>query len=306
MSDYFRQNKINHGFSINDSWIILSSTERNIISKIELYGIPLKDWDISINYGIKTGLNEAFIITESKKNELLKEDPKSAEIIRPILRGRDIKRYGYNFAETYVILAYYGSYKILEKEYPAVYKHLLQYERQLKSRGQCRYTSSGKISNNIDFQGQHHWLELDNNLSLQKLEDFYKQKIIWGEISDKTKFAIDLEGKFFNEATTFLMVGKSLLFLVGYLNSKVSEYFFSKIGTTTGVGTVRWKKFTIEQLLVPRLNNDDQMTIEKLVLKIISSFNDETKLQDLNKELNEIIYNVFKFSSEEIDFIESQ
>ncbi|MCD8299765.1 MAG: hypothetical protein LUC41_01095, partial [Clostridiales bacterium] len=92
------QNKSSMGFSGSDSWTILSPIEQSIKEKIEAVGAPLKDWDISINYGIKTGLNDAFIISGEKKDELIAEDPRSAEIIRPILRGRDIKRYGYNFA----------------------------------------------------------------------------------------------------------------------------------------------------------------------------------------------------------------
>ncbi|MBQ9785899.1 MAG: type II restriction endonuclease, partial [Clostridia bacterium] len=81
-----------------DTWTILSEKDLVIKNKITKFGTPLKDWNISINYGIKTGYNEAFIIDENTKNKLIKEDPKSAEIIRPILRGRDIEKYTYNFA----------------------------------------------------------------------------------------------------------------------------------------------------------------------------------------------------------------
>lgn len=138
------QNSSTMAFSGSDSWTILSSIEQSIKRKIETIGTPLKEWDISINYGIKTGLNEAFIISSEKKDELIASDPKSAEIIRPILRGRDIKRYGYTFANLYVIVAQYGSYEYLETKYPAIYRHLFQYKEALQKRGQCRYTSSGK------------------------------------------------------------------------------------------------------------------------------------------------------------------
>ena len=84
----------------------MSPIEQKIKEKIEAIGTPLKDWDVSINYGIKTGYNEAFIIDGKKKDELIAEDPKSAEIIRPILRGRDIKRYSYEFADLYLIATF--------------------------------------------------------------------------------------------------------------------------------------------------------------------------------------------------------
>ncbi|MDD4532746.1 MAG: type II restriction endonuclease, partial [Bacilli bacterium] len=87
MSDYFKQNFIEMPFSGNESWVILSKIEKQIKEKIERLGTPLKDWDIQINYGIKTGFNEAFIIDGKKKQELIDQDPKSADIIRPILRG---------------------------------------------------------------------------------------------------------------------------------------------------------------------------------------------------------------------------
>lgn len=154
--------------------MILSPVEQSIKRKIEAIGTPLKDWDISINYGIKTGANDAFIIDGSKRNELISADSKSAEIIRPILRGRDIKRYGFDFADCWVILAKYGSYKYLESTYPAVYEHLCKYKEKLKNRGQCRYTSSGKVNSGKDFPGQHHWLELDNNPCQEYLESFFK------------------------------------------------------------------------------------------------------------------------------------
>ncbi len=146
-----------------NSWCILSPIEQSIKRKIEAVGVPLKDWNISINYGIKTGCNEAFIIDGATKDALIAQDPKSAEIIRPILRGRDIKRYSYEFADKYVILAEFGSHKYLEEKYPAIYNHLLSYKTKLEQRGQCRYMANGKPNPKGEYPGQHHWLELDNN-----------------------------------------------------------------------------------------------------------------------------------------------
>jgi adenine-specific DNA-methyltransferase len=181
-------------FLPDTSWVILSPIEQNIKQKIESVGTPLKDWDISINYGIKTGFNEAFIIDEETKNRLIIEDPKSAEILRPILRGRDIKKYTAQFAGLWVIVAKFGSHKYLENDYPVIYNHLLKYKTQLEKRGQCRY--GGK--NNA---GMHHWLELDNCPSQNYLNDFDKPKIVWLTISDTSKFALDYIGYYCLDST---------------------------------------------------------------------------------------------------------
>ena len=112
MSDFVRQQDTICDFSTSDSWVVLSPIEQSIKRKIEAVGTPLKDWDIQINYGIKTGCNEAFIISTAKRNEILAncqtedERKRTAELIRPILRGRDIKRYGYEWAELWLIATF--------------------------------------------------------------------------------------------------------------------------------------------------------------------------------------------------------
>src|SRR5690606_208194 len=100
-----------------NGWVILNEVEARIKEKIERIGVPLKEWDVQINYGIKTGFNEAFIIDADTREELLKKCPKADEIIRPILRGRDIKRYSAKFENKYIIFTRRG---IDIKAYPHV------------------------------------------------------------------------------------------------------------------------------------------------------------------------------------------
>ena len=121
--------------------MILSPVEQSIKRKIESIGTPLKDWNIKIYRGILTGYNEAFIIDRKKKDELISADPKSAEIIRPILRGRDIKRYGFDFADQYIIATFPSkNYNI--DDYPAVKEYLLSF-------GIERLEQSGKQYGNL-------------------------------------------------------------------------------------------------------------------------------------------------------------
>jgi len=240
-------------FQLDENWTILSPIEQSIKQKIESAGTPLKDWDIKINRGILTGLNEAFIIDRIKRDELVEKDPKSAEIIRPILRGKDIKRNSYSFNDKYVILAYFNSHSIIPTEYPAVYSWLKQFKEKLERRGQCKYTSSGKPNPNAEYPGQHHWLELDNNPRREYMDDFNKQKIIYSEIVRSPQFLLDEEG-FIPEATAFIMSGEHLNYLVQYLNSNIAAWIFKTYYAGGGLGEsgYRYKKTFLINLPVPR------------------------------------------------------
>ena len=292
MTDYVKQHSGSISFPANgQSWVILSDIEKRIKEKIEKIGKPLKDWDISIYRGILTGCNEAFIINKEKRDELIKKSPNSAEIIRPILRGRDIKRYGYEFAEQYII-ATFPSRKYDIDDYPAVRDHLLKY-------GKRKLEQSGKSG--ARKKTSHKWFETQDSIAYW--DDFSKQKIIWGEISDKPKFALDFNGMYYPEATTFILTGEKIEYLFALLNSQISEWFFSYIGTTTGVGTIRWKKFTIEQLLVVP---PDKNTLVKIGELIINFRNDRISQQIFEQETNTLINHLYKLDSQEIIFIENK
>lgn len=282
LGDYVQKNYLTINFNTSENWVIISPIEKRIKEKIEKYGTPLKDWDIKINRGILTGLNEAFIISSEKKDELIAKDPKSAEIIRPILRGRDIKKNGYKFADLYIIMAIYGSHKYLKQRYPSIYDHLSNYEEKLKNRGQCKYLSSGKIRSKSDvnypgYPGMHHWLELDNNPHLEYLEQFSKPKIVFPAIMTKDAFfAYD------DEKYVILAPGNVL---TGQVNLK------NLVKVLTSVGYWALKKFYMGggiegELKVNRL----QMLPVPLSIKNIKSVDD--------------IYKLYNFNDDEIKYIE--
>ena len=286
----------------------MTEIEQSIKRKIEAVGTPLKDWDIQINYGIKTGFNDAFIISTEKRNEILtnckseEERRRTEELIRPILRGRDIKRYGYDWAGLWLIATFPSRHYDIE-DYPAVKEHLLSF-------GMHRLEQTGK-SYNIDGttmkarkKTNNKWFETQDSISYW---DYLCQpKIIWGEISDRSKFTIDYNGVFVPEATTFMLSGNQLLVLLSFLNCSVSEYLFSKIGTTTGVGTVRWKKFKIEELLIPNSLPTLKVDYIRNICEQIVKFKESAKdTYDLENELNNYIYDIYRLDDEEIAFIES-
>ena len=293
LSVLVQQQAVECNFAENDSWIILSAIEQSIKRKIEAVGTPLKDWDIRINYGIKTGFNEAFVITTDKRNEILAncqtedERTRTAELIRPILRGRDIKRYSYDWANLWLINTHNGIKgkipRIQIENYPAIKAHLDQYWEKISTRA-----DKGDTPYNLR--------------NCAYMEDFSKPKIVWGEISDKSKFAFDFSGEYIPEATTFYLNGEYIEYLLTALNSSVSEWLFSKTGTTTGVGTIRWKKYTIEQLIVAKPNYEQQK-------EHLAAFENlkagKMSVSDFKDFSNELMYKIYELTNEEIRAIEN-
>src|SRR5258706_3424179 len=288
LSDYFRQNNQPSSFENGNSWVILSGIEQRIKSKIEAAGIKLKDWKINIYRGVLTGFNEAFIISQETRDRLVSASSKNADIIRPILRGRDIQKYTSLCSGLYII-GTFPSLKVKIDQYPAVKNHLLKFgKRRLEQSG---LDGARKETNN-------QWYETQD--SINYWDDFYKPKIIWGEISDKSKFAYD-ENNYFVEATSFLMTGESLKYLLGMVNSKLLEWYFNQIGTATGVGTNRWKKYTIELLPVIRTNKNEQKIFEELVDRAISIPIESN--YEIVQKLDELVYRMYRLTDEEISFI---
>ncbi len=269
-------------FSSPEAWVILNSIEKTIEEKIIKNGIPLKKWDIQINYGIKTGFNDAFIITDEKRKELIKIDPKSEQIIRPLLRGRDIKRYSYDFAEIFLITTF-PSLNIDIELYPAVKEHLRSfgYDR-LKQTGE--HNSRKKTSNK--------WFETQDSIGYW--EDFYKQKIVWARLmriakSDDTsfpRFSIVPDGYFTVDSLCFI-VGEHLEYLLHLLNSKVAAYYFFNNIAILDNGGMQMRQQYIENFPIPEI---DQTFLTEVLSdeKIYSAYNfDESEIQFIEKFLRD-------------------
>ena len=284
-------------------WVILTPIEQRIKEKIEAVGTPLKDWDIQIYRGVLTGCNEAFIIETAKRDEILSncqtedERQRTEALIRPILRGRDIRRYGYDWAGLWLI-ATFPSRQYDINLYPSLKSYLLSYGMErLEQTGKTHIVNGERIK--ARKKTNNKWFETQDSISYW--EDFNKPKIVWGEISDRSKFAYEPRGEYMTEATTFLMVGTHLPYLFCILNSPLSEWFFSKVGTTTGVGTVRWKKFTIQELLIPRISESEEHVFSSLVQRLIAR---EVSINEFSCEVNSLVYALVGLSSSEINYIQ--
>ena len=291
MVNYVSENSSKQSFDNSDSWIILTPQEKNVVDKVAVKAKKLRDWDVIINRGILTGLNEAFIITTEVRNQIIascsseQERRLAKNIIRPVLRGRDTKRYQFSWANYWIINTHNGMPNIVEPinvdNLPTIKRHLDKYYTKLAKRGDKGITP----------------YNLRNCAFLKELE---KPKIIWGEISDKSKFCYDEEGKYYCEATTFFMTGDISKFLLCYLNSKLAEFLFSKIATKTGMGTVRWKKYKIEKLMVPHGDEKLIKNIESLYDRYVNSSD-----SSLLKEIDTCLYYYFGLSDDNIEIVES-
>ena len=239
---YVRQHAQYTQFKNADSWVILSDIEQRIKAKIEAIGTPLKNWDINIYRGILTGYNEAFIIDKVKKEEILancqteEERQRTAEIIRPILRGRDIKRYGYEFADLYLINTHNG---IKEKgikrididDYPAVKAHLDTFYEQLEKR-----QDKGDTPYNLR--------------NCAYIDEFSKQKIVYPNMTKFMPFLLDKES-FMTNQKCFIITGEKLAYLTAFFNSNIFKICYRDNFPELQGGTRELSKIFFEQVKIP-------------------------------------------------------
>ena len=272
--------------------MVLSPIEKQIKEKIERIGTPLKDWDIRINYGIKTGFNDAFIITGEKRKELIEQDPKSEEIIRPLLRGRDIKRYSYEFADLYLITTF-PSLKIDIEQYLAVKQHLMSfgYDR-LKQTGD---KGARKKTNN-------QWFETQDTIAYW--EDFSSPKVIYPNMTKFLPFVYDDKG-FLTNQKCFIITGAKVEFLTAFLNSSIFKYCFRDDFPELQGGTRELSKIFFDKISVLEVSEETNLQFKDLIFEV-------QKLKE-NKELelkiDNLIFDLYNLTNEErneIGFIEIQ
>ncbi|URA10893.1 Eco57I restriction-modification methylase domain-containing protein [Thermospira aquatica] len=288
-----------------NAWFIGSNAEQRLKEKIEKIGKPLKDWDVKIYYGIRTGLNEAFIITTEKRNEILanckdaSERKRTEAVIKPLLRGRDIKRYYYEWAGLWVIVIPAGwtdenrgkipPEKFILEQFPSLMKHLKPFEEKAQTR---------------DDQGDY-WWELRH---CAYYPEFEKEKVVYSEIVRKPQFHFDTEN-FYVEATSFLMTGKNVKYICGLLNSKPITYFFKKWYAGGGLGEegYRYKKAFLENLPLPPITPANQSIvkqIEELVDKILvtKKSNSQADTTTWEREIDRLVYKLYDRSSSRTSF----
>lgn len=307
-------------------WYFSDQELLNIKKKMDKQGIRVKDLDdIKISYGIKSGLNDAFVINTELMEELITLDPNSSEIIKPYIRGRDLDKYAVSWKDLWIIVAKFGSYNELPEKYPAVYEHLSKYEDRLKERGQCRYSRNS--NENADFPGQHHWLELDNNPTDEYLNIFETEKIIYPDMSTTNKFFLDRNGYYTND-TTFLLTSNKydLRYLSGLLNSNTLLFYFRTITSKLGKEGRRYKKvfideipivvdsiyvneisILVEELLTPGNKfTSNSPTIDEYYNWLIIEEDRLMHMEKLQFRINQLAYLIYNLTPEEIILLENE
>ena len=284
MSVFVQQSGSECEFSNSDSWVILSPIEQSIKRKIEAVGTPLKDWDIQINYGIKTGYNDAFIINTEKRDEILSncqsedERTRTAELIRPILRGRDIKRYGYNWANLWLINTHNGIRGKLERvhieDYPAIKAHLDQYWDRISKRA-----DKGDTPYNLR--------------NCAYLEDFSKPKIMYPNMTKYIPFYFD-EKNFLQNDKSFMITGKHIAYLTAFLNSSIFKFcFLDKFPKLQG-GTRELRKIFFDKIPVLKVSDKENEIFKSLVTDIQNDYKKEKAIL-----IDERLFELYGLSKEE-------
>lgn len=274
---YFDNNKVILNDLSEDEWVLLSKPDFFI--KLEIEKNPtLKSLDYKIISGVKTGLNEAYLIDKELRDELVLKDSKNKEIIRPIIRGRDISKYNYSFNEIYCIFTHNGNISMqipaidCQNDYPTIYEYLLSFDEKIVNR-----PSQGR-----------HW----SNVPTNYLKEFNSEKLIWGELSDKPKFAYDNSSSL-TEATVFNLTGNNIKFILTILNSKLCQWYFETFTTTSGMGTNRWKKYKMEKIPIANPKEEVKKPFETIVEYLIY-LNDPKQAPVLENVSNEAVSQVFE------------
>ena len=259
-------------------WSILSHTEHSALDKMRAKGMPLKDWEVSFHRGVLTGYNKAFLIDAEKREQLIASDSRSEEIIKPVLRGRDIHRFRAEWGKLYLINPHngYGDVPAISiGDYPAVRTHLNEYYPQLEK----RHDRGGTPYN---LRNCAYYVE------------FSKQKLIWIDLTEQGRFALD-DGSMLCLDTTFFVTGEAIKYLCAVLNSTMATWFIQNTALTSGMGVARWKTFTVERIPIPKLSAAKQRPFVRLVDRILEgkAADPDADTSELEEQIDWLVYNLY-------------
>ncbi|MGC8756565.1 MAG: Eco57I restriction-modification methylase domain-containing protein [bacterium] len=305
LTQFIEQHKIDIPAPAKEAWFIGSSAEQRLKEKIESIGKPLKEWDVNIYYGIKTGLNEAFIITTEKRNEILANCKTEAErqrteaIIKPILRGRDIKRYHYDWAGLWVIVIPAGwtnklrgsknAGTFFKEQFNAVYQYLKPFEEKAKKR---------------DDQGDY-WWELRHCAYYPEVE---KEKVVWQRITQEPTFCLVEPNVFILDSMAFF-TGDKLKYIMALVNSKLIYEYVKMIVHQYGFTGFRLSNQYVEVMPLPPINSENESIakqIESTVDQILSLKKQGKDTIELEKEIDRMVYQLYNLTPEEIEIVEGE
>ncbi|HXI00179.1 MAG TPA: TaqI-like C-terminal specificity domain-containing protein [Sphingobacteriaceae bacterium] len=282
------------GFKPDGSWVILSSIEAAIKTKIEAMGKRLKDWDITIYRGVLTGYNEAFIIDQKTRAKLIEASSKNAEIIRPILRGRDILKYKADWQNLYLI-ATFPTQKIDIESYPAIKEHLLSFGIERLDQTGTNSWVNGKLITSRKKTGNK-WFETQDQISYH--EDFNKTKIIYPEITKFINFIYDKDGYLVNNKC-FILTGRHIEYLTAFLNSSIFKFCFLNNFPELLGGTRELRKIFFELIPVKLITDEINEFFKEKVIQIQSLKQKGENTIEIEKEIDKVLFKLYELTEEE-------
>jgi len=276
-------------------WTLTSAAEQQLLAKLRQKGKPLGEYvDGKIFYGIKTGYNEAFVIDEETKNRLIAEDAKSAEVIKPFLAGRDIKRYQQPKATRYLIFTRRG---IEIEKYPAILNYLEGFKEQLMPRP-ANFTGNSK-----DWPGRksgsYKWYEIQD--AVDYYDEFEKSKVMLPDISIRCEALLDKANNFYCVNTAYIIPGLDENDL-GLLNSKLILFFYENLTQTIRGGYFRFIRQYLEQIPIIKTDNLKPLVTQILAAKKADPSADTRALE---AEIDQLVYALYGLTAEEIALVES-
>jgi hypothetical protein len=267
--------------------------------------VPLREWDLNIYRGVLTGYNEAFIIDTTKRDEILAncktedERQRTTELIRPILRGRDIKRYGYDWADLWLIATFPAKHYDIEK-YPAVKKFLLSFGiERLEQTGKTHIVNGETIK--ARKKTNNKWFETQDSISYW--DDFFKPKIIYPNMTSFLPFVWDSKN-FLTNQKCFIITGKNTAFLTAFLNSSLFKFCFINNFPKLGDKGRELSKIFFDKIPVLQPSNVVENQFKQLVNIIQQNYTRQRAI-----EIDNLIFDLYKLSDEErqiIGFVEIQ
>lgn len=280
--DTIEENKIEIEQSKLDSkgWNLGSSSEKALLEKIKSKGVPLQEYvEGKVYRGVLTGFNEAFVIDNATRKKLIAEDPKSEEIIKPFLGGREVKRYSIDWQGDYLIFAKRG---IDIEKYQAVKKHLEQYRERLEPKP--------KDFEGADWKGRkpgsYKWYELQD--AIDYYQEFEKSKIVYPELGIQPSFSID-RGCFYGNKTTFI-IPQAENYLLCLLNSKVTHFYIDKVSSVMRGGYYMFSGIYVETIPIPQISLPEQ---EPFILKADLMLVRNKELQTTKQKFLKLIQSEF-------------
>ena len=271
-------------------WRALTAIEQAIMDKIESIGTPLKEWDVSIYIGIKTGLNDAFVIDDATRQALVAADPHSAEIIKPVLRGRNIQRWRAQWAGLWLIDTHngYGDVPAINvADYPAVKNHLDRFYKRLEKR-----QDKGRTPYNLRNCAYH--------------EEFTKEKLFWRRVASEGFISYVNADEIYCVNAVGMITGNSLKYLCAFLNTKLVSWFMHRNLPTSGTGTFHWEKLYVEHLPIPKITATEQRPFMRLVDSILAAkdADSSTNTSELEAKIDRLCYHLYGLTDEEIAAVE--